>query len=145
LDFEKIVRAALGEYRRGKSNNGISPVERRRAEAARREEQGEDRQGLHSNSIPTHPNNRDLYVPSKARVRRMAHRKMLPANRVFSKGCGPGSSRSPTLGTIKAIAAKETYCIVVDDLPASRSKIPNRPQRATTRRGSLTSGTQIES
>jgi hypothetical protein len=53
-------------------------------------------------------------APSKRAVKHMAAPKMTKSDRVFQagKGCGVGSSRSVTLGIIKAIAAKETGCIV---------------------------------
>jgi hypothetical protein len=53
-------------------------------------------------------------APSKRAVKHMAAPKMTRPDRVFQsgKGCGPGSSRSVTLGIIKAISAKETGCIV---------------------------------
>jgi len=52
-------------------------------------------------------------APSKRAVKRMAAPKMTRSDRVF-KTTGPGSSRSATLDAIKAIAAKETGCIVRD-------------------------------
>lgn len=50
-------------------------------------------------------------APSKRAVKRMATPKMTRSDRVF-KTTGPGSSKSPELDAIKAIAAKETGCIV---------------------------------
>lgn len=53
-------------------------------------------------------------APSKRAAKRAASPKMTRSDRVFAagKGCGPGSSKSPTLDAIKAIAATETGCIV---------------------------------
>lgn len=55
-------------------------------------------------------------APSKRQAKRAASPKMTRSDRVFAsgKGCGPGSSRSVTLNTIKAVAATETGCIVRD-------------------------------
>jgi len=50
-------------------------------------------------------------APSKKAAKRMAAPKMTRSDRVF-KTTGPGSSRSPVLDRIKAIAATETGCIV---------------------------------
>lgn len=57
-------------------------------------------------------------APSKRAVKQMASPKMTRSDRVFAagNGCGPGSSKSPTLDAIKAIAAKETGCIVREQM-----------------------------
>jgi hypothetical protein len=53
-------------------------------------------------------------APSKRAAKQMASPKMTRSDRVFAagKGCGPGSSKSPAIDAIKAIAATETGCIV---------------------------------
>lgn len=53
-------------------------------------------------------------APSKRAAKHAAGPKMTKSDRVFQagKGCGVGSSRSVTLGIVKAISAKETGCIV---------------------------------
>ena len=58
--------------------------------------------------------NRTGGAPSKKAAKQMSAPKMTRSDRVFSSsnGCGVGSSRSVTLGIIKAIAHPETGCIV---------------------------------
>ena len=53
-------------------------------------------------------------APSKRAAKRAASPKMTRSDRVFQsgRGCGPGSSKSPEIDAIKAIASPETGCIV---------------------------------
>lgn len=67
--------------------------------------------------------------PSKRQVKRMAAPKMSNSNRAFSSGngCGVGSSKSPLIGIIKAIAAEETGCIVREQMKDKKTKEPLPP------------------
>ena len=66
-------------------------------------------------------------VPSKKQVKQaVSTNKMLPSNRVF-KTAGVGSSRSVILGILKAIAADETGCIVLDPGKARRLREVQKP------------------
>jgi hypothetical protein len=133
VDLDRLVRDVVAEYKGGGGPLRAVPVTKRAKSTERgTDEDGEVRMNFAGNSIPTHPMYRDHEVPSKAEVRRLAHRKMTPPSRVFSKGCGVGSSISVMVGIIRAIAHPETGCIVVDDLPAHLSTIPNVPMLPTT-------------
>jgi hypothetical protein len=63
-------------------------------------------------------------APSKRAAKRAAAPKMTRSDRVF-KTTGPGSSRSPVLDRIKAIAAKETGCIVRKEAISSSTSAKN--------------------
>lgn len=68
-------------------------------------------------------------APSKRVVKRAAAPKMTKSDRVFAsnKGCGVGSSRSVTLGIVKAIASDETGCIVREQMKDRKTKGPLKP------------------
>jgi hypothetical protein len=72
-------------------------------------------------------------APSKRHVKQAASPKMTKSDRVFQsgKGCGVGSSRSVTLGIIKAIAAKDTGCLVREQMKDKKTKEPLKPLTLT--------------
>lgn len=81
-------------------------------------------------------------APSKRQTKHMAMPKMTRSDRVFGKGVGVGSSRSVTLGIVKAIAAKETGCIALSDKTAD--KLPKAMKATTSRNdGNVIGGYQI--
>lgn len=120
----KAIAGQLGDFSRSNSNppsrtvNNLAPVG------------FEDMSGAGDGSLLavirlslTH-----LSTPSKRQVKHMSSPKMTRPDRVFQlgKGCGPGSSKSPTLSIIKAIAAQDTGCIVREQMKG-KDKQPLKP------------------